>query len=192
MGNILFFDTETNGLPKDWRAPVTDVDNWPRVIQLAYEICDQEENVLGEEKNLVKPDGWEIPKLPFWEKHGYYTEVNEQLGAPMKPLLENFANAINYFEVELLVAHNMKFDQNVLGAEMIRYGISLGRQVKKFCTMKESIYFCALPGLKFPKLEELYFKLFGESFSGAHDAGNDVAACRKAFFELRKILQLPG
>jgi len=32
----LFFDTETTGLPKKWKAPITDLDNWPRLVQLAY------------------------------------------------------------------------------------------------------------------------------------------------------------
>lgn len=33
---ILFFDTETIGLPKIWNAPISDIDNWPRLIELAY------------------------------------------------------------------------------------------------------------------------------------------------------------
>jgi len=28
----LFFDTETTGLPRNWKAPVTDLDNWPRMV----------------------------------------------------------------------------------------------------------------------------------------------------------------
>ena len=30
----LIFDTETTGLPKNWKAPLTDFDNWPRMVQL--------------------------------------------------------------------------------------------------------------------------------------------------------------
>ena len=26
---IFFFDTETTGLPRNWKAPITDIDNWP-------------------------------------------------------------------------------------------------------------------------------------------------------------------
>ncbi len=32
----VFFDTETTGLPLNWKAPVTELENWPRLIQLAY------------------------------------------------------------------------------------------------------------------------------------------------------------
>lgn len=37
---LQFFDTETTGLPKNWRAPMHDLDNWPRIIQLAYLVFD--------------------------------------------------------------------------------------------------------------------------------------------------------
>tara|TARA_B110000908_G_C9962776_1_gene317636 strand:+ start:106 stop:219 length:114 start_codon:yes stop_codon:yes gene_type:complete len=33
---ILFFDTETTGLPKDFNAPIEEVENWPRLVQLGY------------------------------------------------------------------------------------------------------------------------------------------------------------
>jgi hypothetical protein len=32
----LIFDTETTGLPKKWAAPISDTDNWPRAIQIAF------------------------------------------------------------------------------------------------------------------------------------------------------------
>ena len=38
---FLIFDTETTGFPKDWNAPITDLDNWPRVVQLAWQIHDE-------------------------------------------------------------------------------------------------------------------------------------------------------
>jgi len=34
--NYLIFDTETTGLPRNYKAPVTDGDNWPRLVQLAF------------------------------------------------------------------------------------------------------------------------------------------------------------
>ena len=40
----LFFDTETTGLPRSWQAPVTALDNWPRMVQLAYMAYDGEGN----------------------------------------------------------------------------------------------------------------------------------------------------
>ena len=37
----LIFDTETTGLPKRWDAPITDTDNWPRCIQIAWQLHDE-------------------------------------------------------------------------------------------------------------------------------------------------------
>ena len=53
----LFFDTETTGLPARWNAPVTDVENWPRLVQLAWIMCDAQGNTLESRNAIVKPPG---------------------------------------------------------------------------------------------------------------------------------------
>ena len=59
---FLIFDTETTGLPKDWNAPITDLDNWPRVVQLAWQIHDSEGKLIEVQDYIVYPDGFDIPK----------------------------------------------------------------------------------------------------------------------------------
>ena len=51
----LFFDTETTGLPKRWNAPVTDLENWPRLVQLAWIMYDDRGNMLESRDVIVKP-----------------------------------------------------------------------------------------------------------------------------------------
>ncbi|MEO6610712.1 MAG: 3'-5' exonuclease [Chitinophagaceae bacterium] len=190
--NILFFDTETNGKPINYRAPVTDLRNWPRVIQLGYQIADSETaGVLKTVKCLVKPDGWTVPVEDFWIKHGYSTSQCEEQGLAMGVILEEFVSDIQSLQVDVMVAHNMAFDINVLGAEMIRYGKKAGRKMIQICTMIHGTDLCKLPGgrggqFKWPRLEELYRVLFNKDFEGAHDAGADVAACRECYFEMIK------
>jgi len=184
---IIFFDTETNGLPKRWKASMREVDNWPRVIQLAWQVCTNNGEVLSEMKRLIRPDGWAIPKDKFWIDNGYSTEVNQKEGAPMIDMLKSFIS--DYEGCDHLVAHNIAFDHPVLGAEMIRYNVSSTVKLNKICTMQSSIDLCKLPGnygYKFPKLIELHQHLFSEGFDGAHDAMADVNACRRCFFELMK------
>lgn len=190
MNNIIIFDTETTGLPKSWKGGMREVDNWPRVIQLAWEVCDQQGGVLHQRQFLIKPDGWVIPKEKFWIDNGFSTEKNEAEGTQLIRVLLQFIEDLK--TCNLMVAHNMKFDYPVLGAEFIRYMLTTGRKLNRVCTMESSIQFCNLPRKKFPKLEELHTILFGESFDGAHDALNDVIACRKCFFELKRkgIIQL--
>jgi DNA polymerase III subunit epsilon len=183
----LFFDTETNGLPKDWKAPSDDFDNWPRVIQLAYAIYDESEKLIHKSCSLIKPDGWEIPAQKFWIDNGYSTERSITEGVPFEPVLNSF---VQYRSVaKYSIAHNMAFDGKILRAEMIRHGINTEFTSKKICTMTSSTDFCKLPstrGYKWPRLEELHRILFGCDFEGAHDALNDVMATAKCFFELKK------
>ena len=83
-----------------------------------------------------------------------------------------------------------KFDKKIVGAEMIRLGMKDELEKKKsYCTMQSSIDFCKIPGkygYKYPKLQELYKKLFGSEFENAHDAMSDIEATEKCFWELRK------
>jgi hypothetical protein len=56
--------------------------------------------------------------------------------------------------------------------------------------MLKSIKYCNLPGKrgpKWPKLEELYIKLFDQPFIGAHDAMGDVQATRACFYKLVEL-----
>lgn len=186
--NFLFFDTETNGLPKNYSASYTDVDNWPRVIQLAWILTDDTARVLHEHVSLIKPDGWIVPREKFWIENGHSTERNEAEGAPMGLVLEPFMEA--KAQADVLVAHNMSFDHPILWAEIIRSGREPISGKVKCCTMRSTIDFCQIPykskrsGFKFPKLEELHQVLFGKGFEGAHDALADIRATKDCFFEL--------
>lgn len=187
----LFFDTETNGLPKNMNAKVTELDNWPRVIQLAWSYCKDQDEVIELNSKLVKPNGWTVPKEKFWIENGYSTEKLEKQGFPLEEVIEMFLEPLN--ECKYLIAHNMQFDLNVLGAEFIRLGIKSKNKPIKICTKEASTEFCAIPnrngypGFKWPNLTELHNKLFNKGFSGAHDAGNDVRALEMCFFELKRL-----
>jgi len=200
MQTISFFDTETTGVPKNYKAPPTDLENWPRIIQLAWQVADANTGErFKEHKYLIKPDGWVVPKEKFWIDNGFSTEKNEAEGKPLPQVIDWFIS--DYLESDALVAHNMAFDFPILAAEMIRYGKGTnGRRLPKFCTMEASVEVCKLPnhngwkGYKWPKLQELYKHLFKLDFEGGHDAGNDVTACRLCFFELVKmgVIKLPN
>lgn len=184
----IVFDTETNGLPKDYNASPKNVDNYPRVIQLGYCIVDDNGIVVKEFESLIYPDGWEIPNDKFWIDNGYTTDHNKKKGLMMQSVLSQFIYDLEM--CDFMVAHNMNFDYNVLCAEMIRYNIKSNKKLDKIYTMKSTIDFCAIPnkyGFKFPKLEELHLKLFGVKFENAHDALSDVRATVRCLFELKKL-----
>lgn len=184
----LFFDTETTGLALDFKAPPTDLDNWPRITQMGWQLYDKDENLINEKGYLIYPDGWEIPKEEFFINNNMSTERCMEFGTPLLEVISEFMMDLE--QSEYLIAHNMQFDANVLSAELIRLNVKPTRKVEKICTMKESTDYCKLPGkwnsYKWPSLTELHTLLFKEGFEGAHDALDDVRACAKSFFELKK------
>ncbi len=186
----LFFDTETNGLPKSEIVNGNKRTVYPRVIQLAWLLLDDELDEIASFCELIYPDGWSIPTDKFWIDNGYSTEKNSLYGVPMRLALQMFANAID--KCHTMVAHNIAFDSPVLASEFHRYGISATNKTStKICTMKATTEYCAIPsnrgGFKWPKLIELHEKLFGVGFDGAHDALEDVKATVRCFIELRRL-----
>src|SRR5690606_24040994 len=90
----IIFDTETTGLPKRWDAPITDTDNWPRCIQIAWQLHDAMVNVIEHQDYLIKPDGFNIP-YDSEKIHGISTELAEQQGVPLQEVLVKFNAALN-------------------------------------------------------------------------------------------------
>jgi DNA polymerase III subunit epsilon len=184
---FLFFDTETTGLPRSFNAPASDVHNWPRVVQLAWEafgVCGR--RALAK-SDIVRPDGFTIPR-DAEKVHGISTEVALETGVPIAHALDAFKRPLD--GASLVVAHNFSFDARVLAAEFHRLKVGDPFDGKAYlCTMQATTTYCALPsryGFKWPKLEELYQRLFDEQPEDAHDAASDVAACSRCFFELRR------
>ncbi len=184
MKKLLFVDTETCGLPKSWSNDVNDTDNWPRILQLAWELCWENGETIRKRCDLVEPDGWEIPKEPFWIEHGYDTDTNLIEGLPMPELLGYFIEA--YHEADVLIAHNLGFDKPVIICEMFRYGLKVKKKIDSYCTKLKSEFICKLPSqypgkYKWPRLEEAYEFMFGKQNEGGHDAGWDVQACKEIY-----------
>lgn len=184
----LIFDTETTGLPKKWNAPLTDSENWPRCIQIAWQIHDAAGAVISHEDYLIQPDGYTIP-FDSEQIHGISTALAEAQGVPLDEVLEKFHKALD--EVDYVVGHNVSFDRNIMGAEYLRSGLEdvlENKAVIDTCT-EETAQLCQLPGgrggkFKLPTLSELYRFLFQESFMEAHNATADVEATSRAFLEL--------
>lgn len=183
----VFIDTETTGLPRNWNAPVGDLENWPRLVQVAWALYDARNRNLGTSSYIVKPQGFRIP-ANVERIHGISTAKALAEGKPVKIVLEALTAAIQ--EAEVVVAHNLRFDENVIGAEFLRQGLEIPFPGKRrICTMIETTDFCRLPGPrghKWPTLAELHAALFGQDFPESHDAEADVIACAKCFFELKK------
>jgi len=184
----LVVDCETNGLPKDWRAPLVDLDNWPRAVQIAWSLYDQQHRQIQHVSRLIRPDGFRIPPEAV-RVHGISRKRALRDGFPIRDVLSELRLAAQ--EARYFIAHNANFDGAVIAAEFLRQDWQPPFTPQRMiCTMRSSVNYCRLPGgsrgYKWPKLEELYALLFGARLRGAHDAGVDVAACAACFFELEQ------
>ncbi|MCI0750685.1 MAG: DNA polymerase III subunit alpha [Flammeovirgaceae bacterium] len=186
----LIFDTETTGIPHNKTAPIIDLDNWPRLVQIAWQLHDSKGNLLSQQSFLVKPDGFNIP-YKAEQVHGISTKRAVEEGVDRSEVLNAFLKDVELAQV--LVGHNIEFDFNIIGAEFIRTGLepTLITSKKSVDTGLSSIEFCQLAGgiggkLKMPRLKELHEKLFVKGFDDAHDAAYDVAATARCFFGLLK------
>ncbi len=187
---FLIYDTETTGLPKNDQAPLTDFENWPRLIQLAWQMHDEKGEVIEVKNYLIKPEGFVIPRGA--EKiHGISTERAEKEGHDLSEVLEIFSEALS--RTKVIVGHNIEFDNTVMKVEYLRKEMPCSIPEKIILDTKEvSTEFCAIPGgrggkFKWPKLSELYFKLFESDFDAAHNASADVQATARCFLELLRI-----
>ncbi len=185
---FIVFDTETTGLPKNWNAPVSDSDNWPRCIQLAWQLHDDNGKLINNKSFLIKPVDYDIP-YESEKVHGISTELAKQDGVDLSDVIDKFLFDLD--KAKYLVGHNVKFDINIIAAELYRLGI-----VSKFSDLKvidtcteTTANLCKIKGgragkFKYPTLIELYDFLFNDSFDQAHNASADVEATARSFLEL--------
>lgn len=183
---FLFFDTETTGLPKDFSLPAAADDNWPKLIQLSWIITEKDGTVIETEDHIIKPDGFTIPKEAS-KINGITTEIAMAKGEDLKEVLGQFNKACE--KSCICIGHNIPFDKKVVGSEFLRFGMQDPVVfMPEADTMSSSIFYCRIPKrdgkYKRPRLQELYKKLFGHKFKGAHDSMCDVTATKECFFEL--------
>jgi len=187
----LIFDTETTGLPKNWRAPISDIENWPRCIQIAWQVHDEMGVLLESKSYIVKPKDFDIP-YESEKIHGISTELAYEEGVDLEEVLTEFNNSVS--KSKFIIGHNVNFDLNVIGCEFYRNNITSNIEltdVLDTCT-ELTAELCKLPGgrggkFKLPTLTELHEFLFQSSFKEAHNATADVEATARCFLELIRI-----
>ena len=186
----LFFDTETTGLLPTCNDPINNALRFPRIVQLSWDFCDVEKDYI------IKPDGWVIPEAAS-RVHGITTAKAKEVGIPIKQALTEFLT--DFVRSAKIIAHNAEFDISIIISEITRlYGIAEGTRYQRYFqqapivdTMLSTIDFVEATFAdgsvgKYPKLEELFHKLFKETFP-AHNAIEDVRALKSCYWELVKI-----
>ena len=192
IDDVLFFDTETTGIPeRSWNWD-TDFEQYPHVVQIAWL------HGCKVETHIIRPDGWEIPQETV-DVHGITTEYALEHGEPFASVVDMFIQDCH--DAGLICGHNIHFDTGIVKANILR---ELGREYydandvetalykgKRIDTMRSTMKWVDARNswgkLKFPNLGELYARCFpGDTFP-AHDALEDtkaVARCLPVILEL--------
>lgn len=192
---FLFFDTETTGIPLNG-VDISDP-RQPRIVQLAAELVSDEGEVLRSISAIIKPDGWSSIPEGAQKAHGISFERCMDEGRCMKEVLAEF-NEMKA-SAHSRAAYNISFDKRLLIREAKFHGVdhdSSKFDESSYCVMKmitpivkmaptQKMLAAGYKKNKSPKLIEAYEYCFGKPFEGAHDAMNDVRACREVFFFIR-------
>ncbi|HEX9981283.1 MAG TPA: DNA polymerase III subunit alpha [Flavobacterium sp.] len=184
----IIFDTETTGLPKRYDAPVSDTSNWPRCIQIAWQLHDDMGRLVEHQDFIVQPEGFNIP-YDAERVHGISTELAQAEGIAMAHVLDQFETALS--KAKFIVGQNVGFDVKVMGSEF--YRIEKDSPLESMLVLDTCTECTAslikLPGgrggkFKLPTLTELHQFLFNIPFAEAHNATADVEATTRCFLEL--------
>ena len=196
---ILFFDTETNGLPKFKQTPP----EWPAIVQVAWQTWDFPLSgvpVLHSAYSyIVKPSPLLLWDLGSQAIHSITKERALAEGTEPQEIWDAFASEL--VETNVLVAHNLAFDKSVVDADAIRRAAAPFKwPTLQCCTMQSTKAYCRLPSLysrpedpyKYPKLSELHALLFGNrQLIHFHNASVDVDCTVQCFKRLVELKVLP-
>lgn len=205
----LIFDTETTGLPKTKFISPSTLHQWPHIVQFSYVIYDESLNKIVQSKDYIikLPENISISEEST-KVHGITNEISINKGVPLNIVLSEFLYYLK--EVDKLIGHNIEFDINMIKVSLLRLinDISItNEQLKLYkcdfhyitnykhtsCTLKDSIQLCNIqaidkkgkPYLKYPKLIELYEKLFDSQPTNLHNSFNDVLVTLRCYMKLK-------
>ena len=202
---ILFFDTETNGLPRGRNS--TNPGDWPAIVQIAWQLLDFQNSShptkIESKSYIVKPEEAVVWSDEAAAVHGITQERAFREGLDVRTVLNEFKEAAR--RATVIVAHNLAFDEPIVKNACLRIGNTSSDAWwprNSYCTMKTSALLCGIPGryvkrpslepFKYPRLAELYVKLYGsESNLRFHDAGEDVECLVQCFKELMRLRRVP-
>jgi DNA polymerase III subunit epsilon len=170
----LIFDTETTDLSTGTLVPD---ERQPRLTEFAGAMWDDASGDVQEHVWLFNPG------VPITPKAAEISHITNEMVKDAPPFHKH-APAIRALLVlaDVVVAHNLVFDKNMLACEFRRNNTADVKWPRGICTVEATEH---LMGRRM-KLSELYRLLFAEDLHGAHRAIVDVRALLRCYRELIK------
>jgi len=201
---IIVFDTETTGLPKSRTITPNTLHLWPFIVQFSYIMFDTDTNtILKSYDAIVKLKPYNVISKDSIEFHGITQEISESKGINIDTVLFTFISDMR--NADMIVAHNVEFDLNMIRVELLRLEqsalVNVDLELRKaifedqtnfYCTMKESIDLCKIEKensrgtyYKFPTLTELHKHLFAVEPKHLHNSFHDILCTIRCFIKMK-------
>lgn len=196
--DVLFFDTETTGLPPRGARWDVDFEYFPKIVSIAWIYKGVEHY------HIIKPVGYVVPEEAT-KIHGITHEYAMQHGEDFEEVMTLFFR--DALEATFLCIHNAGFDTQIAKAQVLAQlpkeffeELQVEKALykgKRLDTMYSTIKFVAAKYAdgrvgKFPRLEELFAKIYpGVEFTFHNSLGDCQAmlACLPFLLE-QKIMAL--
>ncbi|MET4076215.1 exonuclease domain-containing protein [Hymenobacter sp. UYCo722] len=182
---LLFVDTETSGIPRDWNQPYASRGNWPHIAQLAWVVYTREGAEVKAENHYIQPSDYDLDPAAG-SVHGLTVAFLRENGESRHAVMQCLHRDLTHYQ-PLVVAHFMQLDFHMVGVGFHRAGLTnplLGLPL--FCTMRATGPLLRHSAQGFLRLPELYQRLFKEPQPRAHDALADAYAAARCFFEMQR------
>jgi DNA polymerase III subunit epsilon len=183
---LLFIDTETTGLPRQWHLPYSAQHNWPCSVQIAWVVYTKAGELVKSESHYIRDPQVDISPEAF-RIHGISRNFLLQHGESRRQVMGALAADLDQYQ-PLVVAHYLQLDYHMLGAEFYRCGMD--NPVEKlpvFCTMLATAPYVSNPRSKYLRLNRLYYILFQREQQNQHEALADAQATADCFFEMLRL-----
>ena len=191
MDNYKFvYDTETSGLPTKEKGKPYDHENSEhfdsaRLVSISWLLLNETNNVVERKTYFIKPDNFEVSQESI-NIHGLSVSFLIENGVEIHEMFSHLNGILEKYNITHLIAHNIKFDINILKSELYRYGyyITLNKikEIPLYCTMMEAQKKMRVG--KWPKLSEAYLHFYNEDITNAHNAEFDTLHCYKIYLKL--------
>lgn len=180
---FLFIDTETSGLPKNWKAPYAKEKNWPHIVQISWIVFDHNFKEVKRENHYINNTDFTITKAAQ-KIHGISDDYRLKNGEDLKKVMSFFCKDINEFS-PLIVGHFVELDYHMVNVSLTRLEMpNVFKQSTFYCTMKTSADYVTNSVISHLKLDKFFTILFNEEPEQMHNALADALNTSKIFFHL--------